>query len=83
MLDIFELVVALQKRNITVNICWLPGHVGILGNELADKTAKSALDLTTISTQEIPASDVKSYIKKIVVKIGAASGTSKQFGTLK
>ena len=65
-LDIFELVVALQKRNITVNICWLPGHVGILGNELADKTAKSALDLTAISTQEIPASDVKSYIKRIV-----------------
>ena len=46
--------------------CWLPSHAGIKGNELADKEAKAAIGLDVISTQEIPVSDIKAYIKRKV-----------------
>merc|ERR1712002_710162 len=32
----------LQNRNITVEICWVPSHIGIDGNEKADQKAKEA-----------------------------------------
>ena len=88
-LDIEELVKTLSKRRIRVTFCWVPGHAGIQGNELADKVAKLAVGQRFISTQErvtlcsllvnyvltnddhaqltreeIPVSDVKTYIKK-------------------
>ena len=62
--DILELLVLLSKREIKIIFCWLPGHCNILGNEKADKAAKAAVDLSVISPQEIPLSDVKTYIKK-------------------
>ena len=62
--DILELVVRLNKREINIVFCWLPGHCNITGNEKADKEAKAAVGLTVISPQEIPVSDVKAYIKR-------------------
>ena len=41
--------------------CWLPSHVNIRGNELADSEAKSALSLV-ITNFKIPQSDFKSNI---------------------
>ena len=32
----------LFSQNIQLHICWVPGHVGIYGNEQADKAAKIA-----------------------------------------
>lgn len=62
--EILELVVILQRREIKVIFCWIPGHCNITGNERADKEAKAAVELAAISSQEIPVSDVKTYIKK-------------------
>ena len=62
--EILELLVMLSKKEIKIIFCWLPGHCNIPGNEKADKEAKAAVDLPIVSSQEIPLSDVKTYIKK-------------------
>ena len=43
--------------------CWLPSHVGIRSNDLADKSAKSELSLP-ISDFKVPQTDFKSSILK-------------------
>ena len=67
-LEIIEVNVQLCKRGITTRLCWLPGHVGIIGNELADSKAKQATMLEQISIQELPPSDIKSVIKEKIYK---------------
>ena len=64
--EIIELLVKLRKKDIKVLICWIPGHTGIQGNEIADEAAKAAVCQNVVRTQEIPVSDVKAYIKKKV-----------------
>jgi ribonuclease HI len=41
--DIYDIVASLSKIGIDVILEWIPSHVGILGNELADKEAKNSL----------------------------------------
>ena len=45
--------------------CWLPSHVNIRRNELADLEAKSALSLV-ITNFKIPHSDFKSNIRQYI-----------------
>ena len=45
---------------------WVPGHAGILGNELADKHAKNSLLLNTITEFPLSAAEQKSIISECI-----------------
>ena len=61
-----EWLYLISSRFKSVCFCWVPAHVGIRGNELADIEAKSAIASTTIDLPSIPHLDlyrsIKSYI---------------------
>ena len=57
-----------RNRNINILLCWVPGHVGIKGNEEADEMAKSALNLKTITLTNIFASDFKQVLKNKIIE---------------
>ena len=48
-------------------LLWIPGHVGITGNEKVDKAAKAALNQPPITTMKLPYSDFKPLITNFII----------------
>jgi ribonuclease HI len=63
-LDILEKTHILSVSGKEVKFCWLPSHVGIKGNEAADRGAKAALLLDIDPHIRLPFSDLKQTINK-------------------
>ncbi|GBM15893.1 RNA-directed DNA polymerase from mobile element jockey [Araneus ventricosus] len=61
--NILELHDHLTFKGFSILFCWIPSHVGIPGNELADNLAKSA---TINLNSPVPVNDVKKYVKSIL-----------------
>ncbi|GBO05358.1 hypothetical protein AVEN_94136-1 [Araneus ventricosus] len=59
-LNVLHLLNKLASRDFNILLCWVPSHVGIAGNEKADKAAKLATAPTNSST---PLTDFKKYTK--------------------
>jgi len=55
----------LAKNGKNIVLCWIPSHVGILGNEKADAAAKSALSLP-VTRMKFPAADMYHRITKLI-----------------
>ncbi|GFX83937.1 putative RNA-directed DNA polymerase from transposon X-element [Trichonephila clavipes] len=54
------------SKSFDIVFCWLPSHVGIIGNEQADSAAKSA---TTHLLLAVPLSDMKRVIMHHIFKL--------------
>ena len=59
-ISVLNLYNDLSKKGYHILFCWVPGHVGIVGNEIADKAAKQALNPLDLNT---PYPDIKHIIK--------------------
>ena len=60
------LVLLHSRKRINVRFCWVPAHVGIAGNEKADRAAKQAVSIQNISNINIPYRDFKEPIHNSV-----------------
>ena len=55
------------SKNNSIILTWILSHIGIQGNERADRAAKKALQ-TCISNTKIPYIDLKPLINKFIIK---------------
>ena len=60
-LEILEFLHQLLRLDYCITFVWLPSHIGIAGNTVADATAKAALCLQ-VSNSKVPYSDFKPLI---------------------
>ena len=64
-LDIMTNYQLLYEKGKTIIFCWVPGHSGIEGNEIADREAKDAL-LMNETTTTFPFGDAKHLLNKYI-----------------
>ena len=63
-----EWLFRISCRRKSVCFCWVPAHVGIRGNEKADKEAKKACSNRNVSIDTVPHFDMKRPIHKYILK---------------
>ena len=57
------------STNKKVTLVWVPGHVGIPGNENVDQLAKDSLQMPTIDHFPLPSRDYKENITTTIIQI--------------
>ena len=65
-LDTLEVIYKLMHKGKIIEFCWVPSHVGIRGNETADRAARDALNHPVPVHFKIPFTDKFSQVKRHV-----------------
>jgi hypothetical protein len=58
----------LQRRGITISFMWIPGHVGIRGNEMVDAEAKEALSKPITDFDRISSDDLRAAVNRVCMQ---------------
>ena len=54
---IYDILTELHNQGKQLTLCKVPAHIGIKGNEEADKAAKQAIDMPGMTTTRLPHTD--------------------------
>lgn len=81
--EIHSLILKITQNNTKVSFCWVPAHCDIKGNELADKQAKIAANITRTCLKPISASDMKPHIKQQILSFWITKWQSLSHNKLK
>lgn len=65
-IELRHTVLKAQKQPLAIEFCWVPSHIGISGNEDADRAAATSADRAVII--DIPVADYRKLWKQIVKK---------------
>lgn len=57
-------IMSAYALKLTLVVCWVPGHSGILGNEIADQNAAVAALRSAIDVPQVPYLDIKPLVRK-------------------
>ena len=68
-LEIFQCLFRMQRLGIDVTFCWVPAHVGLEGNETADRMAKRALNMSHTMNITFGKGEGKAIIKKKILQL--------------
>jgi ribonuclease HI len=59
----------MDRNRKQIALLWVPGHMGIPGNEQADEEAKAAMDDDIQQNEEYPSKDLEKWLKTETTKI--------------
>jgi ribonuclease HI len=68
-IDIYVILKKIFDKGLRVSLCWVPSHVGIAGNEMADGLAKEALDKENITQIPYTIAELKNRLKPYFINI--------------
>jgi hypothetical protein len=75
-------ITLLHHSNYSIEFLWIPSHIGINSNEIADSLAKSTANLICPSLIQIPHTDFTPFIRRPIKHLGTPYGLISQHNSL-